>query len=158
MVDGGGKKLSAGELGEICIRTPGFMIGYLDDPKVFNYDCLRLDLFIWKLHWQATADLFRDGWCHTGDQGYYDAQGNVFITGRYKELIKYRMAHVIHTNIENILMSHPAVREAAVVGIADDLDDEIPAAFVVLVPSSADVTEDELIRYVQGSEKMNCLS
>ena len=68
------------------------------------------------------------------------------------------MAHVIPTNIENILMSHPAVREAAVVGIADDLDDEIPAAFVVLVPSSADVTEDELIRYVQGSEKMNCLS
>jgi long-subunit acyl-CoA synthetase (AMP-forming) len=47
----------------------------------------------WRL--QETAELIRDGYCHTGDRGYYDTEGNVFIIGRYKELLKYRMAHVI---------------------------------------------------------------
>jgi len=70
-----GRKLGPGEIGELCVLTHFMMKEYLNRPD-------------------ETAKTVIDGWLHTGDKGYYDTDENVFVIGRYKELIKYRMAHV----------------------------------------------------------------
>jgi len=122
------KKLGPNEIGHVCVNTPSMMKEYLNNAK-------------------ATVELIRDGWCHTGDKGYYDTNGNVFIIGRYKELIKYRMAHVVPTNIETYLMTHEAVEDAGVVGLPDDVDGELPMAFVVLKPGLS-ATAQDIIAFV----------
>lgn len=110
-----------------------------------------------------------DGWLRTGDRGYFDADENVFVTGRYKELIKYRLAHVrsrhckirfdikkitlvdqvVPTRIEKHLLTHAAVADAAVVGRPDDVDGERPTAFVVVRPGHV-VSAEQLVRFVRG--------
>jgi len=124
-----GRKLGPNQVGEICAITSYMMKGYLNQP-------------------QETAKAIVDGWMHTGDKGYYDADGNVFVIGRFKELIKYRMAHVVPTNIEKYLMTHPAVEDAAVVGRPDDVDGELPTAFVV-VRKGQSTTAEEIIQFIQ---------
>jgi len=108
-----GEKLGPHEIGEICCKSPFTMKEYLNNPK-------------------ATAEAIKDGWFHTGDKGYYDTNENVFVVGRFKEMIKYRMAHVVPTNIEKQMMTHPAIEEVGVVGRPHDVDGEWPSAFVVL--------------------------
>nr|CAH0109907.1 unnamed protein product [Daphnia galeata] len=127
-----GEKLGANQVGEICIQSPFMLKEYLNKPK-------------------ETADFIRGGWAHTGDKGYYDKKEHVFVLGRYKELIKYRNAHVVPTNVEKYLMTHPAVVDAAVVGLPHEVDGERPMAFVVLSPD-LHATVDELIAYT--SEKV----
>jgi len=130
VIDESGRKLGPGEIGQVCMQTPSIMKEYLRNPK-------------------ATAEFIQDGWCHSGDKGYYDTNEDIFIIGRYKELIKYRMSHVVPTNIEKYLMSHEAVKDAGVVGLPNDVDGELPLAFVALKPG-CDVTAEEIIAFIDG--------
>jgi len=125
-----GEKLGPNEIGEICAKSPYTMKEYLNNPK-------------------ATAETIKDGYIHTGDKGYYDDNENLFVIGRFKELIKYRMAHVVPSNIEKQMMTHPDVEEVGVVGQPDECDGELPLAFVVL-RKGATATAEELITYTNG--------
>lgn len=82
---------------------------------------------------RTTFDVFfilYAGWVHSGDLGYYDENGEIYICDRIKEVIKFRGCFIYPTEIESVLQSHPAVHEAAVVRMHSDEDDEHPVAFV----------------------------
>lgn len=115
--------------GEIWIRGPQVMTGYLNNA-------------------QATAETIdADGWLHTGDIGHMDADGHLYVVDRLKELIKYKGFQVPPAELEALLLTHPAVADAAVIGIPDEEAGEIPAGFVVLKPG-AEATADEIMRFV----------
>ena len=119
--------VAAGESGEILIRGPQIMAGYLNRPD-------------------ATAEAIdADGWLHTGDVGYADADGFFFIVDRLKEFIKYKGYQVAPAELEAILLTHPAVADVAVIPAADEEAGEIPKAFVV---AKRDVGVEELIAFV----------
>ena len=73
-----------------------------------------------------------DGWLHTGDIGHIDADGHLFVVDRLKELIKYKGFQVPPAELEALLLTHPKIADAAVIGLPDDEAGEIPAAYVVL--------------------------
>ena len=115
--------------GEIQVRGPQVMKGYLNNP-------------------QATAiTLDDDGWLHTGDIGHVDADGHVYVVDRLKELIKYKGFQVPPAELEALLLTHPAVADAAVVGLPDEEAGEIPAGYVVLRPG-AEASPEEIQGYV----------
>ncbi len=122
-----GAELDAEADGELHIRGPQVMRGYLN-----NADATA-----------ATVDV--EGWLHTGDIGHADADGDFFIVDRLKELIKYKGYQVAPAELEAVLLSHPAVADAAVVGSPDVQAGEVPKAFVVL---RHDVTADALMEFV----------
>ena len=127
--DDDGNALPPGKdnVGEVVTRGLHVMKGYLHDP-------------------QATAEAFAGGWFHTGDLGYFDEDGFLFIVGRKKELIIRGGYNVYPAEIEDVLHAHPAVAEAAVIGIPDDrLGEEIMA--VVTLRPGASLTAPELIAY-----------
>jgi acyl-CoA synthetase (AMP-forming)/AMP-acid ligase II len=122
-----GDDVGPGETGEIWVRGPQVMKGYLDHP-------------------QATADMLdADGWLHTGDIGSMDADGYLTIVDRLKELIKYKGLQVAPAELEALLLSHPDVADAAVIPIPDEEAGEVPKAFVV---RRTLVAADELIAFV----------
>ena len=108
-------------------------MGYLDNPE-------------------ATAETFdKDGWLHTGDQGFFDEEGLLTITDRIKEMIKVKGIGVAPAELEDLVLGHPKVEDAAVLGILDDYSGETPKAYVV---PKAGVAADEaltrdLIQYVK---------
>ena len=109
-----GAELGVGERGEICVRGPNIMRGYWNDPE-------------------ATArTIDREGWLHTGDVGYADKDGYFYVVDRVKELIKYKGMQVAPAELEGLLLSHPAVADAAVIPSPDEEAGEVPKAFVVL--------------------------
>ncbi|XP_019931251.3 uncharacterized protein LOC109400026 [Aedes albopictus] len=109
-----GKALGPYQVGEICIKGPLVMKGYYKNE-------------------QATRETIdSDGWLHSGDTGYFDDEGDFFIVDRIKDLIKYKGYQVAPAEVEDILLSHRKIRDAAVVGIPDEDSGELPAAFVVL--------------------------
>ncbi|HYT68746.1 MAG TPA: 4-coumarate--CoA ligase family protein [Vicinamibacterales bacterium] len=122
-----GADVAPGVDGEIWIRGPQVMQGYLNRPE----------------ETRATVDAER--WLHTGDVGHADADGHFFIVDRLKELIKYKGMQIAPAELEAVLISHPAVADAAVVPQKDIEAGEIPHAFVVL---KAQATADELMAYV----------
>ncbi|HKA63778.1 MAG TPA: 4-coumarate--CoA ligase family protein [Methylomirabilota bacterium] len=116
---GSDAELPVGKEGELWIRGPQIMKGYLNRPE-------------------ETADsLDRDGWYHTGDVGYVDDEGYFFIVDRTKELIKYKGLQVAPAELEALLLTHPAILDAAVVRKADEEAGEVPKAYVVLKPDDA---------------------
>jgi long-chain acyl-CoA synthetase len=123
-------ELPAGEVGEILLRAPQIMPGYWNAPA-------------------ETAAALRDRgdggapWLHTGDLGYLDTDGYLFVVDRKKELIKTSGLQVWPREIEEALAQHPAVAEVGVAGVPDRVKGEVPKAWVVL-RSGASVTEDEL--------------
>jgi acyl-CoA synthetase (AMP-forming)/AMP-acid ligase II len=120
-------ELEPGEEGEVCVRGPQVMKGYLGQP-------------------QATAELIDDeGWLRTGDIGYADQDGALFIVDRLKELIKYKGRQVAPAELEALLLSHPAVADVAVLPSPDEKAGEVPIAFVVM---KAPVTADEIMDHV----------
>jgi long-chain acyl-CoA synthetase len=127
--DDEGRELPRGKdhVGEIVTRGLHVMKGYLNNP-------------------QATADVFTDDWLHTGDLGYVDEDGFLFIVGRKKELIIRGGYNVYPTEIEDVLHGHPAITEAAVVGVPDDRLGEEVKAVVTLNPGMS-LTAPELIAY-----------
>jgi acyl-CoA synthetase (AMP-forming)/AMP-acid ligase II len=119
--------LKPGEKGEVCIRGPQVMKGYLGQPG-------------------ATAEMIdSEGWVHTGDIGYADEDGALFIVDRLKELIKYKGRQVAPAELEAVLLSHPAIADAAVIPSPDEKAGEVPIAFVVLKESA---TPAEIIEFV----------
>ncbi|XP_011632279.1 4-coumarate--CoA ligase-like 7 [Pogonomyrmex barbatus] len=107
------KVLGPNQSGEIWLKSPIMMTGYYKNPEATK----------------STID--NEGWLHSGDIGYIDEDGELFVTDRIKELIKYKGYQVSPTEIENVLMSHPAVLEATVIGIPHELDNEHPLAFII---------------------------
>ncbi|XP_022256050.1 4-coumarate--CoA ligase 1-like [Limulus polyphemus] len=124
-----GATLGPNECGEIYVRGEQVMKGYLNNPKI------------------TSETITADGWCVTGDYGYYDSEGNLYITDRIKEMIKTEFHQVSPTEIESLLCSHPAVDDAAVIGIVDSSLEEVPRGYVVL-KQGCKVEPAELIQFV----------
>jgi acyl-CoA synthetase (AMP-forming)/AMP-acid ligase II len=99
----------------------------------------------------ATADtLDEDGWLHTGDVAVVDEHGCYTVVDRVKELIKYKGYQVAPAELEAVLLGHPAIADAAVIGVKDaDSGEELPKAFVVRAPGTA-ITEQEVMDFVAG--------
>ncbi|MBA0595010.1 hypothetical protein Gorai_011892, partial [Gossypium raimondii] len=124
-----GSSLPRNQAGEICIRGDQIMKGYLNDPE-------------------ATArTIDKDGWLHTGDIGYIDDDDELFIVDRLKELIKYKGFQVAPAELEAMLIAHPDIIDAAVVGMKDEAVGEVPVAFVVKSGKS-EISEDEIKQYI----------
>ncbi|WP_432186145.1 4-coumarate--CoA ligase family protein [Streptomyces sp. Tue6028] len=129
-LDDPAKDLGVGEAGEITIRGPQVMKGYLGRPD-------------------ATAAMIdADGWLHTGDVGHVDADGWLFVVDRVKELIKYKGFQVAPAELEALLLTHPGIADAAVIGVYNEDNNEVPHAFVVRQPSAPDLSEAEVMMHV----------
>ena len=111
-------ELPAGEVGEITIHGPGNFKGYWNKPE-------------------ATAQTLRNGWVHTGDMGRMDADGYLTFIGRFKEMIKVSGYSVFPEEVETLLIKHPAVAQAAVIGVPDAEKGEVVRAFIVKKPGQA---------------------
>jgi acyl-CoA synthetase (AMP-forming)/AMP-acid ligase II len=122
-----GRTLGINEHGELWVRGPQVMKGYLNRPDA------------------TAATIVEDGWLRTGDIAYVDEDGYFFVVDRLKELIKYKGYQVAPAELEAILLSHPAVSDAAVIGCVDEEAGEIPKAFVV---TKSDVEPGEILAYV----------
>lgn len=131
VVDLTGRPVAPRVEGEICIRGPNVMLGYWKNPA-------------------ATADAIQNGWLRTGDLGYLDEDGFLFITGRRKDLIIKGGENISPREIEEVIQAHPSVKEVAVVGFPDPLYGENLAAFVVL-REGAQVTAEEIQNQVAAS-------
>ena len=119
--------LPSGQAGEICIYGPQVMKGYFNKPE-------------------ETAVTLRNGWLHTGDIGIIDEDGYLAIVDRKKEMLIYNGYNVYPSRIEEVIVSHPAVQNAIVIGKPAKKFGEIPKAFVILKPGSC-LSEEELINY-----------
>ena len=127
VVDEQGQEVPPNQLGEVVLRGPKVFKGYWRDPE-------------------ATAAAIRDGWFHTGDIGRIDEDGYLYIEDRKKDLIISGGENIASSEVERALYEHPAVVEAAVIGIPDPRWGEVPKAFVVL-RSGAEVTAQDLIEH-----------
>lgn len=129
VVDEQGQELPAGEIGEIVVRGHNVMKGYWNQPE-------------------ATVEVLHDGWLRTGDMGTMDADGFFFVVDRKKDMIIRNGFNVYPREIEEVLYEHPAVREAAVVGLPhNEYGEEVGAA--VILKAGAVATPDELREFVK---------
>ncbi len=130
IVDEAGNKVPQGELGEVICRSPGMMNGYFNRPD-------------------ANAKSYVNNWLSTGDIGYLDAEGYLFIVDRIKEMIIRGGLNVYPRQIEEILYEHPAVQECAVIGVPHpDLGEEVKA--VLYLKAGQHVTEEEIKAYCKS--------
>ena len=127
----GTRVLPVGERGEIRVRGPQFTIGYRNRPE-------------------ETAATIRDGWLYTGDIGYFDEDGYMFLVDRKKELILVGGYNVYPREVDELLTNHPAIREAATVGVPDAFLGEAVRAYVSLKPGEQ-VTVDDLADYCRAN-------
>ncbi len=123
------RELPLGRSGEICARAGNFMREYWNRPE-------------------ETAAAFRGGWYHSGDEGYVDERGFLFIVDRLKDMIVTGGENVYSIEVENAISTHPAVAQVAVIGIPDELWGEAVHAIVVLEPG-AEATAEELIEHAR---------
>ena len=130
-----GADLGVDAPGELLVRAPGVMVGYLNDPE-------------------ATAALIdADGWVHTGDIVTFDRDGWFRIADRIKELIKVSGAQVVPAELEDILLAHPGVSDAAVVPTPDERNGEAPKAYVV---ANSTVPGGELMAGSPSASRLTC--
>jgi acyl-CoA synthetase (AMP-forming)/AMP-acid ligase II len=122
-----GAALGPNQRGEIWLRGPQVMRGYLHQPQA------------------TAAALDAEGWLHTGDIGYVDEDGFLYVVDRLKELIKYKAWQVAPAELEAVLLTHPAVADAAVIPSRDEEAGEVPKALVV---TRSPVTAEELLEFV----------
>ena len=127
IVDDNGEPLGVNEVGEIICQSPLAMHGYYKNPE-------------------ATSASFRNGWFYTGDLGYFDQEGYLFVVGRKKDMVKSGGISIYPLEIESVLYSHPDVLEAAVIGVPDPQWGEAVKAVIVPKPGSALQAED-IIRF-----------
>ncbi|MDX2235610.1 MAG: AMP-binding protein, partial [Hyphomonadaceae bacterium] len=118
VVDAEGAEMPVGAVGEIVIRAPIVMKGYFNKPD-------------------GTAEAIRNGWMHTGDAAYKDADGYFFIYDRVKDMIVTGGENVYPAEVENAVFGHPAVADVAVIGVPDDKWGEAVKAVVVLKPGES---------------------
>lgn len=111
--DEDGQVVGVNEVGELCVQGDNVMLGYLNSP-------------------QETAHTLRNGWLHTGDLAYKDAEGYIFIVDRLKDMIISSGENIYPREIEEALYTHPAISEAAVIGIPDKLRGQAICAYIVL--------------------------
>jgi fatty-acyl-CoA synthase len=130
VVDEMGHDAAAGATGQILVRGPNLMSGYWNAPE-------------------ATAAALLDGWYHTGDMGYFDAEGYLYVNGRSKDMIISGGENIYPAEIENVLLESPDVAEALVVGLPDERWGEVVVA-VVVPHQNCKVTESEVMRRVEG--------
>jgi 4-coumarate--CoA ligase len=124
----GQHEVPTGQEGEIWMKGPNIFKGYYQNPK-------------------ATADSIADGWFRSGDIGYIDNSGNVFLTDRFKELIKYNGFQVAPAQLEGLLLGHPAVNDVAVIGVySKEKATELPRAYVV--PTNDYTAGEDLERHL----------
>ena len=121
------REVESGAWGEICIKGPNIMLGYWNRPD-------------------DTAQAIRNGWFHSGDIGYMDADGYIYIVDRVKDMINSAGFKIWPREVEEVLFQHPAIKECAVVGLPDPVKGEIPAAFLVLA-EGATLTPEEFDTY-----------
>jgi acyl-CoA synthetase (AMP-forming)/AMP-acid ligase II len=138
-LDATGSPPAPGSPGELWVRSPGRMLGYWHEEA-------------------ASAEAVQDGWLRTGDLGTVDERGYVHLTGRAKDVIVRGGQKILPAEIEHILLGHPAVREAVVVGVPDDDWGEVPLAYVTaagaepeLVAVLRDLLRERLARYKRPS-------
>lgn len=122
-----GTALPAGEHGEVCTRGPNVMLGYWNNSEA------------------TAATLDREGWLHSGDIGYADADGYFYIVDRVKELIKHNAYQVAPAELEAVLVTHPMVADCAVIPFPDEETGEVPKAFIV---KKGEVSADEIMAFV----------
>jgi fatty-acyl-CoA synthase len=127
--DAEGRNLPASEQGEICVRGPAVFAGYHDNPE-------------------ANAKALKDGWFHTGDLGRFDARGYLYITGRASDMYISGGSNVYPREAEEVLLTHPAVAEVAVLGVPDPEWGETGVAVVVLQPGG-NATDEELLAFLK---------
>jgi acyl-CoA synthetase (AMP-forming)/AMP-acid ligase II len=120
-------ELGPNQEGELWMRGPQVMKGYLNHPQA------------------TAASINSEGWFRSGDIGYADEDGYFYIVDRLKELIKYKGLQVAPAELEAVLLTHPAVADAAVIPSPDEEAGEVPKGFVVL---RGEATPDELMAYV----------
>lgn len=130
VVDASGKNVPAGEVGEIITRSPQNMLGYWHQPE-------------------ATSRAIRGEWFYTGDAGYLDKDGYVYIYDRVKDMIISGGENIYPAEVESAMFGHPAIADVAVIGVPDDKWGEAVKAIVVK-KSGVDVTPEELIAFVRG--------
>ena len=118
VIDADGRTLPAGEVGEVCLRTPSAMLEYWQRPE-------------------ATAQTLIDGWIHTGDAGYLDDQGYLYICDRLKDTVIVAGENIYPAEVEKALTRLPQVMDAAVIGVPDERWGEALMAFVVPRPGAA---------------------
>lgn len=117
------KEVQSGQVGEIMVKGWVVTDGYYKDP-------------------QLTQETFKNNWFHTGDLGRFDTEGNLYICGRKKEMIKVGGEIVFEPEVESAILKNTAVAETAVIGVADKLRGEVPKAWVVLKPGEKLIAED----------------
>jgi len=125
VVDEGGRPVGTGEVGEVTAKGPNVMLGYLNRPA-------------------ETAAVLRDGWFYTGDLGRLDEEGYLTIVDRKKDMLIVGGLNVYPREVEAVLEAHPAVAEAAVIGVPDPVKGEEPLAFVALRAGQAASGQDLL--------------
>ncbi|MCU1368018.1 MAG: AMP-dependent synthetase and ligase, partial [Ilumatobacteraceae bacterium] len=126
----GGDEVPTGEVGEIWIRSPQVMTGY------------------WKMPAETAEAVTPDGWFKTGDAGFLDADGYLFIHDRVKDMIVSGGENVYPAEVENVLMGHPGIADVAVIGVPDERWGETAKALVVRTPE-VEVTEAGIIAYAR---------
>jgi acyl-CoA synthetase (AMP-forming)/AMP-acid ligase II len=131
IVDEHGATLGPNEVGEILVKGPQVMRGFWRNPV-------------------TTEEAFTDGWLHSGDVGYLDHEGYLYIKDRLKDMIVSGGENVYPAEIERVLYTHPAVAEAAVIGVPNDRWGEAVHAVIVVRPD-AEVTSEELIAHAKSS-------
>ncbi len=129
VVNGDGRELAPGEVGEICISSPVNMLGYWNLPE-------------------ATAATLVDGWVHTGDAGYLDEDGYVYVHDRVKDMIVSGAENIYPAEVESALFGHPAVADVAVIGVPDERWGEAVKAIVVLA-AGAKASADDIIGFAR---------
>lgn len=130
ILDPHGLRAGAGEPGEICVRGPAVCAGYYNDPE-------------------ANRKAFAGGWFHTGDIGFLDERGFLYITGRESDMYISGGSNVYPREIEELLLNHPGIVEVAVVGIAHPTWGETGAA-VVIPAADRTLADEEILEYLRG--------
>jgi long-chain acyl-CoA synthetase len=130
VVDIDDREVAPGDWGEIAIKGPNVMLGYWNRPD-------------------ETAEALRGGWFHTGDIGYMDPDGYLFLVDRVKDMINVGGFKIWPREVEEVLYQHPAIKECAVVGMPDPVKGELARAVIVLRPE-LDLTAEALLQYCRA--------